>query len=230
MSSINTAALLNSLNSTLNTFNNQSALTNTANATATPDLSAMYSNMAAVGTNNTTDAYTNSTATTAATTQPNLGQIMTLMVEMLQAIIGTLAPGNPTASNPQNSPTPTPDPRQQAFNRMDTNGDGVISRAEFQNAAPPKHAHKHHGTNANLQAMLAKADTNGDGTISQDEFNAFQPTAPNGQALPTPTAAMKQAMFARLDQNRDGSISQTEIQNAPPPPFFQNNNNGFLNN
>ena len=70
----------------------------------------------------------------------------------------------------------------------------------------------------NPQQMLAKADTDGDGVISEAEFAAFQPTSPNGQALPAPTDEMKQEMFARLDQDGDGTISAAELQAAPPPP------------
>lgn len=76
---------------------------------------------------------------------------------------------------------------QQA--KLDTNGDGVISRSEA--AAKPK-----------LAERFDEIDTNKDGVLSQDELKA---------------AHMKRAemKFAKLDTDQDGRLSRSEAQAAP---------------
>lgn len=68
----------------------------------------------------------------------------------------------------------------------DTNGDGLISKAEAQAALPRLYAH------------FDQIDTNHDGQISPEELRAAH-------------EQRKNAMFDRMDANHDGVISRDEF-------------------
>jgi len=68
----------------------------------------------------------------------------------------------------------------------DTNGDGLISKAEAQAALPRLYQH------------FDEIDTNHDGQISPDELKAAHQN-------------MKNAMFDKMDANHDGVISRDEF-------------------
>ncbi|HKT86582.1 MAG TPA: EF-hand domain-containing protein [Novosphingobium sp.] len=72
--------------------------------------------------------------------------------------------------------------------QIDTNGDGVITRAEEQAAA---------------SAMFARLDVNKDGKLDQTDRDAHR-------------QQMRSEMFARLDADNNGSISKDEFMNAQP--------------
>ena len=80
-------------------------------------------------------------------------------------------------------------PATHAFSKLDTNGDGVISRSEA--AARPK-----------LAEHFDKLDTNKDGVLSRDELMAARKKHAD-------------AKFTRLDTDNDGRISRAEAQSAP---------------
>lgn len=89
------------------------------------------------------------------------------------------------------------DPIQQVlaeFDRIDANGDGVISRAEF----------------LTIQAARwPQIDRNGDGYLSEDDFPRWAARRVRTQL----------AEIAYLDENSDGRISQSEFVNEPAPVF-----------
>ena len=74
----------------------------------------------------------------------------------------------------------------ELFSKIDTNGDGSISKDELAKALTATHHHHHHHgkssdatsqTNATspLDQLFSKIDSNGgDGSISKDELSAFQ--------------------------------------------------------
>lgn len=72
---------------------------------------------------------------------------------------------------------------------MDTDGNGVITRAEAQKAA---------------EDMFAKLDVNKDGKIDQTDRDARH-------------AERRAEMFAQIDANHDGSISRQEFTDAKGP-------------
>jgi Ca2+-binding EF-hand superfamily protein len=70
----------------------------------------------------------------------------------------------------------------QLFSKIDTNGDGSISKVEFAKAGAAIHRHHHHGAqktdSQNGQAspmnqLFSKIDTNGDGSVNNDELTTF---------------------------------------------------------
>ncbi|HVF38014.1 MAG TPA: EF-hand domain-containing protein [Sphingomicrobium sp.] len=85
--------------------------------------------------------------------------------------------------------------RDAAFTRLDSDGNGSISRAEFEAKAPLPTVRE-----PNSKPFLDQFDANKDGAISKDEFR-------------TPTLAN----FEKLDKNKDGTLSVAE-QKAPAPP------------
>jgi hypothetical protein len=84
--------------------------------------------------------------------------------------------------------------RDDGFAKLDTNGDGSISKAEFDAKAPLPTIKE-----PNAKPFLDRFDADKDGTISQDEFRA--PTLAN---------------FERMDKDKDGTLSVAE-QKAPAP-------------
>ena len=83
--------------------------------------------------------------------------------------------------------------REAAFTKLDANGDGSVSKAEFDERAPmPKIK------DVDTKPFLDRFDKNKDGAITKDEFRA--PTLAN---------------FDRLDLNKDGTVSVAE-QGGPP--------------
>jgi Ca2+-binding EF-hand superfamily protein len=92
--------------------------------------------------------------------------------------------------------------------RADTNGDGVISRAEM---------------TASLDKHFARMDANGDGQLSPEDRAArhaerFAKTDTNGDGELSPAeieaarAARKAARFARMDKDGNGTLSPEEAQ------------------
>ena len=84
--------------------------------------------------------------------------------------------------------------RDAAFAKFDTDGNGTISRAEFDARAKLPTIKE-----PDAKPFLDRFDANKDGNISKDEFRA--PTMSN---------------FERLDKDKDGTLSLAE-QKAPTP-------------
>ena len=92
--------------------------------------------------------------------------------------------------------------REKGPMRADTNGDGVVSRAEFFAAA---------------EARFKNRDANGDRTLSGDEMKdrggrfARIDTNNDGQLSFAEQAAATSARFVRLDADRDGKLTPEEM-------------------
>ncbi|SEN22628.1 EF hand [Sphingomonas gellani] len=135
--------------------------------------------------------------------------------------LGVAATG--TAATAQDA---APRGRGMSVMRADANGDGIVTRAEFQ---------------ADVDARFARMDRNGDGVLGPDEGPRWgrgrgAEAGADAQAAPSPSMTRDQfrerAMrrFDRLDTNRDGRLEQAEIaagQNqrgqsasAPQPPDY----------
>jgi len=84
-----------------------------------------------------------------------------------------------------------------ALANADANGDGVITRAEFQQSR---------------SARFDKADRNHDGAVSRDDFKRlarFRPSA----------VERLDALISEADANGDGRVTRQEMANAPTPIF-----------
>lgn len=80
------------------------------------------------------------------------------------------------------------------FSNMDADGDGVVSQAEMR----AFHERKREEARAKREARMFKSlDSNGDGVLSEDEINA-----------------RRQAMFEKLDKDGDGVITAEERKTA----------------
>ena len=96
------------------------------------------------------------------------------------------------------------DPTQQIlanFDRIDSNGDGVISRAEYR---------------AVQAARWPQIDRNGDGYLAEDDF----------PRIAAQRARTQLGHVAYLDTDGDGRISRTEFLDGPAPVFRRADRNG----
>jgi Ca2+-binding EF-hand superfamily protein len=108
------------------------------------------------------------------------------------------------------------------LSRLDTNGDGVVTREEY---------------NADVAARFARLDTDKDGKVTQAERDAARP---GGMAMRAMTGDMTLAdmqaqagkRFERIDTNHDGKIDKAEAEammarmrdrQGPPPGGSENN-------
>ncbi len=66
---------------------------------------------------------------------------------------------------------------QEAFNKIDSDGDGVVSAVEFQ-AVSDKMAEKMGGNGPSVEEMMSQFDGDGDGALSFAEFEALRPQGP----------------------------------------------------
>jgi hypothetical protein len=126
-----------------------------------------------------------------------------------------------------------PAPRGGGMQRADTNGDGKISRAEYQ---------------AQVDSRFARLDVNGDGLLGNDEMpmrgmgrrsmttdvppprvNNTPPAPPSGPISRDQFRTLSMSRFDRIDANHDGNIDADEMaaarpyrgsddRSAPPPP------------
>ena len=87
-----------------------------------------------------------------------------------------------------------PQATQGAFDRLDRNDDGVLSKADIPQRGARNRLHR-------LYEQLRDADTNGDGSVTYEEASAAMPR-------------MTRAIFDRLDRNDDGVISKEDRRRA----------------
>ena len=111
-------------------------------------------------------------------------------------LIGTLAVSIVVGGAAQGFAASEPHGPKHSFEALDADGDGEVSRAEF---------------DSHRADRFAKADTNGDGLLSRDEVVA------RGQDR---AERFADRMFQRLDENRDGAISLAEMSEGRGNRFF----------
>lgn len=117
-------------------------------------------------TQNTTTSFGLSTPSTSTSQTPgssSVGQSGALSPQTLSALIAAQDPSQASAS----SATNRTDALKDLFSKLDSNGDGQISKSEFESNLGAG------GTNtANADSVFGKLDTNGDGSVNLDELSA----------------------------------------------------------
>jgi Ca2+-binding EF-hand superfamily protein len=110
----------------------------------------------------------------------------TSLLSLLEAISQTATPNGTSGTAAGSASQSAGGSTDALFSKIDTNGDGSISKDELAKAQAtmPHHHHHHHAksSDATSQAnvtspfdqLFSKIDTNGDGSISKDELSAFQ--------------------------------------------------------
>jgi len=122
----------------------------------------------------------------------------TLSTSLAAALLGAgllAAAGSTLAADATTDASSTPaghraDFRQRFFDQIDTNHDGVISRAEYQ---------------AWVDSRFAKFDTNGDGSIDAQEIIASPVTAQRVQAR-------AEGFVKRYDTSGTGKVSKSDFE------------------
>jgi Ca2+-binding EF-hand superfamily protein len=94
---------------------------------------------------------------------------------------------------------------QDLLKRADKDGDGKISREEFE-AALGRGADRASGGGRNPMKLFEKADSDGDGKISKSDFQSAL-----SQGTDSATAG---AVFDAMDTNQDGVVSAAEYAAA----------------
>src|SRR5262249_34036062 len=116
--------------------------------------------------------------------QADLGQMMQQMFSLFQNMMSGLgSSGNDfSLQNSQGCQGPSP---QQFFAKADTDGDGSISKDEFNNFTPqgPDGQTPPQPSAEMKEKMFEKLDTDGDGSISQEELQNAPPPPPRPQAF-----------------------------------------------
>ena len=90
-------------------------------------------------------------------------------------------------------------PLERLFQRMDANGDGVVTPDEAQ---------------AFEQRLFARLDANHDGVLTLDEFTARRAGRQATSAEPQRAATLRGRRFAAMDTNGDGRVTADEFAAA----------------
>lgn len=93
------------------------------------------------------------------------------------------------------------------FAKMDTNSDGVVSKAEFLAAKEGKTNKK--GEPIDAEKRFEKMDLNGDGNFDRAEFDQLREE--HAERVENRPERDHGAMFAKFDTNKDGLISKAEF-------------------
>ncbi len=109
--------------------------------------------------------------------------------------------------------------RNDLFNKVDSNTDGVIDKVEISDLA--KKLSEDTGTSLNVDDIFSTYDADGDGKLSQTELDSFMrenappPPGGHGRGPDSVNDASQQSvlddLFAKVDEDSDGSISKDEL-------------------
>ncbi|MGI8705847.1 MAG: hypothetical protein ACR2JJ_08665 [Sphingomicrobium sp.] len=107
---------------------------------------------------------------------------------------------------------------QQHFARVDSNGDGIVTKAEADAAAASMRQRVHQRTEKRGASMFERLDTNKDGVVTRSEAEPFFATrqVDIAHAGPGQTQPRRNwdALVFRYDTNKDGTISRAEFDSG----------------
>ncbi len=126
------------------------------------------------------------------------------MARAMAAILCLLFAGSATFRVAAQDP-PRRAPQEGVFGRLDSNGDGVVTKEEVGD-----------DNRQRFEFLLRRGDKNKDGKLTQEEFTAAlsEPLAggqPAGNRGPQVRDFDRSAFFRRLDANGDGKVSKEEM-------------------
>ena len=101
-------------------------------------------------------------------------------------------------------PAPSAEQLKEAFNRIDRNADGSLSKREVA-------AHLKDARQSRFEARFDRVDTDNSGDIDLDEFSAARKSRAKAAGRPAPTEDQLQDAFDRIDRDEDGALSKREI-------------------
>ncbi|HKT15518.1 MAG TPA: EF-hand domain-containing protein [Allosphingosinicella sp.] len=162
-----------------------------------------------------------------------MGMIFGSAIALLIAQATTAAPAA-TATPAQAAPQPTTKASIQArvgtaFDRLDTNKDGWVDRAEAQKAMDARNAAAAKQRSDAIAAAFTRLDTNKDGSLNRQEFTASitpykappglpymdgYDTDKNGRVSLSEATAAAMATFDKVDRDRNGVLSEQEERAA----------------
>ena len=116
--------------------------------------------------------------------------------------------------------------QQNLFNKIDSSGNGSISKTELEQAVT-----RDGGTTKAADALYAQLDPNNTGSVSEQQFAqvlsgssfsgemqaqmiSYQAQGWPGSSTTNPGGGLAQSLFSQIDSNGDGSISKTELEQA----------------
>ncbi len=110
------------------------------------------------------------------------------------------------------APPPPPGEGEDLFTKLDTDGDGSVTREEFVAGRPEEMSEEEADS---LFSTLAGEDSD---SVTQEEFAAMMPPPPQGGmgGAPGGGGASAEETFDTLDTNQDGTVSLQEYLAAKP--------------
>ncbi len=136
----------------------------------------------------------------------------------------------------QSSSSSSSSSTENIFSKIDTDGDGSVSKEEFDafqtemqaqfKSSVTSSQYDTTGTTSSTEDIFSKIDTDGDGSVSKEEFDTFRSemeAQKNGTV--TGTTSATDDLFSKIDADGDGSVSESELddfqkqmQAMGPPP------------
>lgn len=151
------------------------------------------------------------------------------------ALFALLAQAAPAATAPAAQPVTKARIQGEvkgAFDRLDTNKDGFVDKAEAQKGLDNAVSGAEKRRSDRISAAFAKLDTNKDGSLSRAEFDAITPkgrapagnpyitgndTNKDGRVSLSEATAKANAEFDAIDKDKNGVISPQEARAAARP-------------